>query len=67
MTEFIFEEFSTTTADDERSYFTGEPSICFYPNPNAILSPGIYRVIDGELYRIVKGIPSNLPILDLVK
>ena len=55
MIEFIFEDFSITTAEEERNYFTGQPEPPSQPNPNAIVPPGTYRIIDGELYLISRG------------
>ncbi len=44
-----------TTLDEERWLFTGEES-CRWATPDperSSLLPGLYRVIDGELFRIV--------------
>ncbi len=66
MKEFIlspYEQFFSSTAEDERNYFTGEqepPPLQF--NPNVILPSGNYRVINGNLYRIIKGLPPDIPL-----
>lgn len=57
MTNFIIEQISVSTADDEVNYFTGQPEFPWGPNPNTILPPGTYRVIEGQLYRIIGGVP----------
>ena len=57
MNEFVFEQFSISTAEDEQNYFTGQMEVTVQSNPNAILPPGMYRVIDGSLYRVLGGAP----------
>jgi len=57
MIEYIFEDFSITTAEEEQNYFTGQPEPTVPSNPNLIVPPGTYRIIDGELYRINRGSP----------
>lgn len=59
MREYTFEQFSLSTAEDEQNYFTGQPDP-IQPDPSAVLIPGVYRVIDGRLYRIVGGLPPEL-------
>ena len=54
-----FEQFYFSTADDEVNYFTkvvddGVPS-----SPSNPLPPGTYRVLAGQLYRILPGIPPD--------
>ena len=61
MSEFTIEQLSVSTAEDEMNYFTGQPELAVQPNVDAILPPGTYRVIEGQLYRIVSGIPAELP------
>ena len=61
MSGFTVKQFSVSTAEDERNYFTGEFSSLPRPNPNTILPPGIYRVIDGSIYRIVGVAPPTAP------
>lgn len=63
--DYHSEQLFLTTADDERDYFTGEQEAA--PprfNPNVVLPPGVYRVIDGELYRIVDWIPSKFTYVE---
>jgi len=56
--ELIDFQFSLSTAEDERNYFSG---ITPTPPPEVRLEeampPGIYRIIDGEAYRVVPGVP----------
>lgn len=61
MTEFIVEQLSLSTAYDEANYFTGQPEVPWRPDPNEILRPGTYRVIDGQLYRVVGGMAPTKP------
>jgi len=63
MINFVFEDFSVTTAEDEQNYFTGQQELPIHTNPSVMVPPGTYRIIDGELYRINQGSP--LPVLDL--
>ncbi len=60
MSEFISEQISVSTAEDEHNYFTGQPDFLVRPNPNAIRPPGTYRVIEGSLYRVISGVPPKL-------
>lgn len=55
---FIDEQFSLSTAEDEKNYFSGTP-LQELPEvaPEKILPPGLYRVIDGEVFRIAPGSP----------
>jgi hypothetical protein len=58
-----FTEFQLTwsTADEARRIFSGErgaPGTA--PQPLPQLPPGNYRVIDGQLVRIVPGTPIKL-------
>ena len=61
MSRFTVKQFSVSTAEDERNYFTGEFESLVQPNPTAILPPGFYRVIDGSIYRIVGVAPPTAP------
>lgn len=61
MSEFTFKQFSVSTAEDQHNYFTGQPEVPVQPNPNAILPPGTYRVIEGTLYRVMGGVAPKLP------
>lgn len=57
---FTFEQFYVSTADDEVNYFTkvsvdgGVPS-----SPSNPLPSGTYRVVAGQLYRILPGVPPD--------
>lgn len=52
-------QLSLSTAEDERNYFTGSSPVSPpEPDPEAILPPGIYRVIDGEIFRVSAGAPD---------
>lgn len=63
MTQFVAEQLSLSTAEEEANYFTGnEQEAQILPDPNAVLPPGTYRVIEGHLYRIVRGVPGSLPV-----
>ena len=55
---FISEQLSVSTAEEENNYFTGQPPAIIQLNLNAILPPGMYRVIDGRLYRVVDGVSA---------
>jgi hypothetical protein len=48
----VRDSIQVSTADDEKNYFTG-PTYSMAPLTLDPLGPGTYRVIDGELYRIV--------------
>jgi hypothetical protein len=54
--DFISEQLSVSTAQEEQNYFTGQPPTPFQSNPNDVLPPGTYRVIGGQLYRVVEGV-----------
>lgn len=56
MSQFIAQQLSVSTAEEESNYFTGQPPTLIRPDANAILPPGVYRVIDGRLYRVVEGV-----------
>ncbi len=60
MREFITEQLSVSTAEEERNYFSEESAPLAQPDTNAILPPGLYRVIDGRLYRVVEGISPTV-------
>lgn len=59
MTGWTEHQFSVSTAEDEINYFTGQSK--GHPiSERPVLPSGIYRVIDGHLYRIVPGVmPAN--------
>jgi hypothetical protein len=50
-------QFALSTAEDELNLFTGAQKTELPPHAFAPLPAGIYRVIDGELVRIVPGLP----------
>ena len=58
MSEFVSGFFVGTTADDQRNYFSGEVQLRTPPfvGRGAPVAPGVYRVIDGKLCRIVSGL-----------
>jgi len=58
--ELVIKQFSLSTAEEERNYFTGQPAPIVQPDPNAILPPGLYRVIDDRLYRVVEGVAPTV-------
>lgn len=61
MSGFVSGVFVGTTADDERSYFSGEiqPRALPFMGQGALLEPGEYRVVDGTLCRIVSGLSTE--------
>jgi hypothetical protein len=71
VSEYTFDYFSVTTAEDQSNYFSGDihkPLKAFegeYPH----LKPGIYRIIEGQLNLIVTGLsPDEVRSqLDIVK
>jgi hypothetical protein len=60
--ELIVLQISLSTADDEANYFTGDPAPSVGPKPSRLLPAGTYRVLDGQLYRVLPGIsPRHSP------
>ena len=59
MSKFVDYHFSFSTAEDELNVFMGAQKTDLPPQTLAPLPAGIYRVIDGELVRIVPGIPIS--------
>jgi hypothetical protein len=58
---FTTEQLCTSTAEDELNYFTDAPAVhAMYPDPATVMPAGLYRVIDGQLFRIVSGVPPAL-------
>lgn len=49
---FVSEQMSVSTAEEELNYFTGDQPVVVPQDPNAVLPAGVYRVIDGRLYRV---------------
>jgi hypothetical protein len=52
--------FSLSTADEERNVVTDAPSPMASVRQMGV-QPGQYRVIDGQLCRIVEGVPPTWP------
>jgi len=54
---FIENQFTVNTADEKENYFTGEQQYNYKLN-NEIesLPSGKYRIIDGELSKIISGV-----------
>ena len=51
--ELLEVQLSVSTAEDELNYFTGDPEP-LPPTPDqGPLPEGIYRIVDGRLYRVV--------------
>lgn len=56
------EQIALSTAEEERNYFTGDLSPTpFSASAEAAMPVGVYRVIDGEVFRIVPGPIPTLP------
>jgi hypothetical protein len=53
-------QLSVSTAEEERSYFTGQQQLSLAIDLAAILPAGVYRIIEGELCRILPGVPPAL-------
>jgi hypothetical protein len=49
-------QISLSTADDEANYFTGIPIPSVVPDSARLLPAGTYRIIDGQLCRILPGV-----------
>ena len=59
MNNFTQEFFTTTTAEDQNNYFSGIAQSThgrYLDNGNKLPS-GNYKIVDGELFRIVSGLP----------
>lgn len=59
MSKFVSEQFSLSTAQVAASYFTGASRTDFQPEPQ-VLPPGVYRVVNGEVRRVLPGLPPDL-------
>lgn len=56
--EFVCYQISQTTAEEERNYFYQTAPLDPVEDGSAhVMPPGEYRVIDGQIYRIVDGTP----------
>jgi hypothetical protein len=62
MNMFLSQQLSVSTAQEESNHFTGQPQAVPEPDPNAILPPGLYRVIDGRLYRVVQAVAPAMQL-----
>lgn len=48
-------QFSLSTAEEESNYFTGSPETRYEPAPQSCMPEGVYRVIDGRMFRVAPG------------
>jgi len=56
MTEFVQFQIEMSTAEEERTLFSSEQSeIAGKSDSNSIMPAGTYRLVNGEIYRIVAG------------
>jgi len=56
-------EFTWTTLDEERNHFTTLPPYGLPPpvqGDYSVMPSGVYRVVDGELHRIISGVNPDL-------
>ena len=60
MTGLTIEWFTQTTGEDQVNYFNGESSLETSIQEDIELIKGQYRVVDGELFRIVEDLPPQL-------
>lgn len=62
MTVYTRFQFSYNTAEEENNYFTGVNKFQFSRKSgnSPFMKPGLYRVMDGKLYSVQKGLPPNL-------
>ena len=56
MSEWVIEQLAMSTADDEQNYFTGQLSSSEQSESHPVLAPGVYRVIEGQLFKIISGV-----------
>lgn len=61
MIKLTIHQLSLSTAEEESNYFTGQVEVSVKPEPDVILPPGTYRVVEGSLYRIVSPAPRTIP------
>ena len=68
MISIRYEWFANTTAEDQASWFCGETYTPARGQAGEYLqmTPGEYRVIDGEVYKITSDIPSHLSNEDFI-
>ena len=61
--KLTFEQIAVSTADEARNYFTGDQGpLRIAPLREQALPIGTYRLIDGELFKIIPGPNPNLPV-----
>lgn len=48
-------QFSLSTAEEASNYFTGSPETHYGAAPETCMPEGVYRVIDGRMYRVAAG------------
>lgn len=62
MTVFTRFQFSYNTGQEEINYFTGVNKFQSSPHLGdpSFMKPGVYRIMDGKLYSVQKGLPPNL-------
>jgi hypothetical protein len=54
--EFVQFQIEVSTGEEELNLFwAGQPTIANEIDSNFIMQPGTYRVVNGEVYRIVGG------------
>jgi hypothetical protein len=59
MTEFISEQFSLSTADEEQNFFY-DGDYKYTPSEiTPVISEGTFRIIDGKIFMIVPGSPID--------
>jgi hypothetical protein len=61
MSTLVIEQLSVSTAEDENNYFTGQQNVIEQPEPSKVLPAGLYRVIEGQLYRVIGGVAPLSP------
>lgn len=54
------EHFSLSTAQEEAALMPELVPSNIYPSPLSVVPPGLYRVIDGQLFRLRPGLPGYL-------
>lgn len=48
---------SLSTAEEDRNYFNASTPAPPVQAMDGVIPPGVYRVIDGEIFRIDSGVP----------
>ena len=57
--DFVVEQLSLSTGEDEQNYFSDSLPAPHQPLPESLLPSGNYRVVNGSLFRVVAGVPST--------